>query len=223
MTEFLQKSAGRKPANRIARRVVALMAAAVVGVIAPLLVAAPAMAHNFYIESTPAIDEVLTTLPDEFIVTTNDNLLDLDGAVASFIMVVTGPDGLYYGDGCVTVQGASVSMPAALGPAGDYTLDWQVVSADGHTVSDSIPFQWQPAAGQEPTAQGTSTVPTCGGEAVTPPDTSTTGASDEAMTAILWIGGAVLAVALAVVVTLLLLRPKKNGDTEESPKGTPKE
>lgn len=189
-------------------RILALSAVAAFGLAASIAIATPAIAHNFYVSSTPGIDETLTAVPSEFIVTTNDNLLDLDGAVGGFFLKVTGPDGLYYGDGCVSVQGASASMPAALGPAGDYTLDWQVVSADGHTVSDRIPFTWQPAAGQESTTEGSTTVPNCGGEVVTAPRSPGTSASDDANADILWIGGAVLAVALAVVATLLLLRAR---------------
>lgn len=189
-------------------RILALSAVAAFGLAASIAIATPAIAHNFYVSSTPGIDETLTAVPSEFIVTTNDNLLDLDGAVGGFFLKVTGPDGLYYGDGCVSVQGASASMPAALGPAGDYTLDWQVVSADGHTVSDTIPFTWQPAAGQESTTEGSTTVPNCGGEVVTAPRSPGTSASDDANADILWIGGAVLAVALAVVATLLLLRAR---------------
>ena len=131
---------------RAGLRLVAVGAsAAALALVGALAIATPAMAHNYYASSTPGINETLTKLPDQFVVTTNDNLLDLDGA-GGFFMVVTGPDGLYFGDGCVTVNGASVTMPATLGPVGDYTLDWQVVSADGHTISDVIPFSWQPTS-----------------------------------------------------------------------------
>ena len=195
---------------RAGLRLVAVGAsAAALALVGALAIATPAMAHNYYASSTPGINETLTKLPDQFVVTTNDNLLDLDGEVGGFFLKVTGPDGLYYGDGCVSVQGPSASMPAALGPAGAYTLDWQVVSADGHTVSDTIPFQWQPATGQESTTQGSTTVPNCGGPVMTAPDKPAGSASDEVTNDILWIAGAVLAVALAIVATLLLLRPRK--------------
>lgn len=200
-----------------ALRFAALGAAAGITLVGALSVAAPAMAHNYYVDSTPGIDEVVTVLPEEFVVTTNDNLLELDGAVGGFLMTVEGPDGLYYGDGCVSVSGPSVAMPAALGPAGDYTLEWQVISADGHTVSGTVPFQWQPVAGQESAAQGTETVPNCGGPAVIPPNKSGASGTAEISTDILWIGGGVVALALAFVVTLLLLRPKKaSSDSSDS-------
>jgi methionine-rich copper-binding protein CopC len=174
--------------------------------------AAPASAHNFYVSSTPGIDETLTTLPDEFVVTTNDNLLDLGGNGNGFIIQVAGPDGLYYGDGCVTVSGPSVAMPAALGPAGDYLLTWQVISTDGHTVSGEVPFQWQPAADADTSTSGSATPPDCGrADAPPAPEEGTDAGAGQAgsMTDVLWIGGAVLAVLIAVGATLLLLRPRR--------------
>lgn len=195
----------------LARR---LSLAGLVAAAAVLVVASPALAHNFYVSSTPSENEVLTTLPDEFIVTTNDDLLDLGGAGGGFVMQVTDSDGLYYGDGCVTVSGPSVSMAAALGASGDYTLTWQVISADGHTVAGEIPFRWEPATDATASA-GAASPPTCG-EAASPggePDTvSTAGpvpdAAGSSVSDALWIGGAVVAVAIAIVATLLLLRRK---------------
>lgn len=202
------------PSRRVARTL-AFAAAGVFTLLAALTVAAPAFAHNYYVSSTPGVDEVLTTLPDQFTVTTNDNLLDLEGSVGGFLMKVTGPDGLYYGDGCVTVNGPSVSMPAALGPAGDYTLDWQVVSADGHTVSGTIPFQWQPSDGGDSASAGSSTVPNCGSDTTVAPDVSAGSAGDDVTTDILWIGGAIGVVAVVVIATLLLIRPKKKDESQQ--------
>lgn len=177
-------------------------------IVAVLAIATPAQAHNYYVSSTPGENEVLTTLPEEFTVTTNDNLLDLGGSNGGFVMEVKGPDGLYYGDGCVTVQGPSISVVAAIGPAGDYTLDWQVVSADGHTVSGQVPFSWQPGADDASASAGATTAPHCGaatpGEASPAPD-----AAGDSLGDVLWIGGAVVAVAIAAVATLLLFGRKK--------------
>lgn len=198
-----------------------LAMAGLVAAAAVLAVASPALAHNFYVSSTPGENEVLTTLPDEFIVTTNDNLLDLGGEGGGFVMQVVGPDGLYYGDGCVTVSGPSVSMAAVAGPAGDYTLTWQVISADGHTVSGEIPYRWEPAPGAAAPSTGAAAPPVCG-EATEPvpaasepgvtppvaPAPDAGGSADDTVTDALWIGGAVVAVAIAVVATLLLLRRK---------------
>ncbi len=185
-----------------------LSIAGILGVAAVIAVATPASAHNYYVSSTPGMNEVVTTLPDQFIVTTNDNLLELGDSSAGFIMEVEGPDGLYYSDGCVTVSGPSVSMAAALGPAGAYTMNWQVISADGHTVSGSVPFTWQPTADQA-LSTGVSTPPMCGKQAVPPGDSQSSTIPVEDL---LWIGGGVAAVAVAVLAVLFLLR-KKPEDT----------
>src|SRR5690606_38508275 len=75
--------------------------------------------------------------------------------------------GLFYGDGCLSVDGDTASMQAQLGEAGDYTLTFQVVSADGHPVSDTIDFTFDPADG-EAGAPGVAEAPVCGAAAAAP-------------------------------------------------------
>lgn len=188
------------------RRIAAGLGIALVAVLAT---ATPAWAHNYLVSSTPVEGEVLTALPEHFSVTTNEPLLDLSGEGSGFGLEIIDADGLYYGDGCVTVEGASVFADPVIGAAGSYTLVYQVVSADGHTVSDSFEFEWAPAAGFE-AAEGTASPGDCNGlynrgevEAETSGETSID------LSTVLWIGGAVGAVLIAVIVTLLLLRPKK--------------
>jgi len=200
----------------ILRRTSRVAAAAIaLGLAGAVAVAAPASAHNYLVSSSPAADAVVTEQPGTLSVTTNDDLLVLgdDGRAAG--LRVTGPDGLYYGDGCVTVLGPEASMPLELGAAGSYDVTWQVVSTDGHPVSGEYSFEWQPADGTA-VADGSETVPDCNGTvdvsgAAAPAD----GDSDEAAPSgadavpigdVLWIGGALVAVVAAVGVTLLVLR-----------------
>jgi len=188
------------------RRLAAILGIAAVAVLAT---ATPAWAHNYLVSSTPAEGEVLTTLPEHFSVTTNEPLLDLSGSGSGFGMEIIDADGLYYGDGCVTVEGASLFADPVIGTAGSYTLVYQVVSADGHTVSDSFEFEWAPADDVE-AAQGSASPGDCNGlynrgEV----ETDTPAAASIDLGTVLWIGGAIGAVLIAVVVTLLLLRPKK--------------
>lgn len=72
-------------------------------------------AHNHLVSATPAADSTVTEQPSELVLTTNDDLLVLasDGAAAA--LWVVGPDGGYYGDGCVSVVRPSASMPLELG------------------------------------------------------------------------------------------------------------
>ena len=180
--------------------------------------AAPAQAHNYLVASTPKAGEALTALPKVFTITTNGILLNIDGKGAGFALQVTDSAGKYYGDGCVAVENMVMSTPAALGAAGAYTMTWQAVSTDGHTVSDSFGFSWQPPTDFTPSA-GSSTGPDCNGTAsvnTTPaPDSGTTGVQTVdtgTLGTVLWIGGAILAVAAAVVLTLVITgRRKKPG------------
>ncbi|NQX25997.1 copper resistance protein CopC [Microbacteriaceae bacterium VKM Ac-2854] len=187
--------------------------AVVAGVGLALAAAVPAQAHNYLVSSTPTAGDTVTEQPATVSVTTNDNLLNLgDDGTAAAIQVV-GPDGLYYGDGCTTVLGPTASMPAELGAAGEYTVTWQVVSTDGHPVSDQFSFDWQPAQGQT-VGEGSATAPDCNGtvsvQTAVPSEESPSGTAEPALLGdVLWIGGGLLAVVVAVGVTLLILRRKR--------------
>lgn len=200
-------------------------ALAVIGLAAMALtfgVAAPASAHNYLVESTPTEGGTLTQLPEQFSITTNDELLDLGADAGGFGLQVQDADGLYYGDGCVAVDGPSMMSDAALGAPGAYLLTWQVVSIDGHTVSGEIRFAWEPDDITESSA-GSETAPVCGEDTEEPEpstaDESTTPpVDDEAApkeeqpadgTDLLWIGGAIAAVVVAGAVTMLVLSRKK--------------
>ena len=194
-----------------------LPAVAVLVGIAVLAVAGPAQAHNYLVASTPSEGQTLTALPDSFVITTNESLLVLDGQTGGFALQVTDAAGLHYETGCVTVEGPSMTMAdPRLGAAGAYTVEWQVVSEDGHSVSGSIPFTWQPPAGAEP-AEGSATSPTCGDAAPTSAPSQTAVAAPPATEApaairlgdVLWIGGAIVAVGIAVTVAILVMGRRK--------------
>jgi methionine-rich copper-binding protein CopC len=189
---------------------VLLLTATLLAVGAVGLTAAPASAHNVVIETTPSAGETLTELPEEFSIVTNEPLLSLEGG-NGFALRIRDSAGLYYGDGCVRIVDATMSATPALGAPGDYTVLWQAVSADGHTIDGEIPFTW---AG-EGDAVGLAAPPVCGAAGPQPtatsPATSEPGPGAEAPTAsgidlatVLWIGGALLAVGIAVAVAIAL-------------------
>ena len=200
--------------TRVRRGAIARLLAvgALVAAVPVLGLAAPASAHNYLVSSTPAAGETLTALPAQFSVTTNDTLLDLSGTGAGFGLLVQDAEGNYYGDGCFTISGASLSTDAALGAAGEYTLTWQLVSTDAHPVSGDYTFEWAPPAGFSP-SEGAAAAPTCGGENTVDVPTAEPEASGTDIAAVdsalPWIAGAVVAVGLAVGVTLFLVRPRK--------------
>ncbi|MET4158593.1 copper resistance CopC family protein [Agromyces sp. PvR057] len=177
-----------------------------------MLVAVPAMsasAHNSVVSTTPAEGEVVTEQPGTVSLTTNDALLDLGTGAA---LLVRGPDGLAYGDGCAVIDGATASSAVELGEAGTYTVIWQVVSTDGHPISGEWTFDWQPADG---VALGTGTdAPACGGDATSTAEPggdasdAADGADAEASgsTDLLWLGAGALVAVAAGVVTWLVVR-----------------
>ena len=68
--------------------------------------------------------------------------IDLAKAQSEFAaMTVVGPDGNLWSSGPPEVQGATVGVGLRpLGPAGRYTVNYRVTSADGHVVSGSWSF-----------------------------------------------------------------------------------
>jgi methionine-rich copper-binding protein CopC len=179
---------------------------------------AAAYAHNYLVGSTPTAGETLTVLPETFEIVTNEALLASAG-LGGFALEVRDADGLFYGDGCVVVDGPTMSTAAALGDAGDYTIIWQAVSGDGHTVSDELEFTWEPTDAATPAATGSETAPVCAaetdegtapaeeddGDAATPGAATTT--SDDSD--VVWIGGTASLIAVVVGITLWLTRRKK--------------
>jgi methionine-rich copper-binding protein CopC len=96
-----------------------------------------ASAHATRVSSQPADNAVLTAGPDQVSATFNEQLQTTFAAMA-----VVGPDGNVWSTGQPTVQGAVVSVGMRpLGPAGTYTVNYRVTSADGHVVSGSWSFR----------------------------------------------------------------------------------
>lgn len=200
--------------------------------------AVAAQAHSSLVDSTPAADSVVTELPAAFSVTTNEELLDLAGDASGFAIQVVDTAGRYYGDGCLTVSGSTLSMGASLGEPGEYRLYWQVVSTDGHPVSGDFGFSWQPSGDQTSTA-GLGAPPVCSENAeptptatpeATPPATPTptaTGIGTDAddtggmigTNSLVFIAVAVLGVLAAIAVIILAVRAlrglRRSGDNDD--------
>jgi methionine-rich copper-binding protein CopC len=172
---------------------------------AVLINAGPARAHSYIVDSTPTAGEIVTVLPERFEVVANEPLLDLGGNGSGFGIEIRDSAGLYYGDGCVTVDGAALSTRAAIGEPGSYRMTYQLVSADGHTVSGELAFEWRPEA-EFAASAGSATAGDCDGQYARGDGASEGGAESTDLTTVLWIGGTLLAIAAAVGITLLVLR-----------------
>ena len=193
---------------RVRRRVGAIAIGSLVVSASILGLASPAFAHNFLVSSTPAAGQTLTTLPSKFVITTNEALLDLSGHGAGFAFDIEDAQHRFYGDGCVTVDGSSMSTAPTIGAAGNYRVVWQIVSADGHIVSNQYTFTWAPSGAFTPSV-GTSHPQDCGGKSggTAPPDPhlgqNTSAQPSANLGLVLGIGGGV--VGLGVILTLVIL------------------
>ncbi len=146
----------------------AFLTAVVVVAVAFITWSAPiATGHNVVVETSPVAGSTISDSPVDIRIVTNDKLRDLTGTGSGFAIVVRDASGLYYGDGCVTVGDNDMSATADLGNAGDYTVTFQFVSADGHSLSDSFDFTFNPSPGHVP-ASGFEEAPQCGVEPIMP-------------------------------------------------------
>ncbi|WP_172802352.1 copper resistance CopC family protein [Agrococcus jejuensis] len=129
----------------------------------------PLPAHASIVDTNPQDGATITTLPETFTVTASEDVLAVEGSTSNVILI-TDQAGLYYGDGCTTASGPTLSTAATLGEAGVYTMRYGLVSADGHPIEGVVDFAWQP--GDDAAAvPGQSSAPTCG--ATTPSETPT--------------------------------------------------
>ena len=156
----------------MARRLMLAVATVTVALVGLGTMTLLASAHDQVIQTTPAAGETVSTGTIDVEILTSGELLDLGGNSSGFAITVSDEQGLFYGDGCVLVDGPSLSTVGSLGDTGDYTVTYQYVSGDGHTLSGQYSFRFErpddylPAAGQ---AQA----PVCGEEPVYPLESTT--------------------------------------------------
>lgn len=113
-----------------------LLAAALLVMVAAITGAPTASAHAVRTASDPADGATLTAGPARVSATFNEQL-----QTAFAAMTVVGPDGNLWSSSPPEVQGATVGVGLRpLGPAGRYTVNYRVTSADGHVVSGSWSF-----------------------------------------------------------------------------------
>lgn len=135
-------------ARRLGAALVAALALAVVG-------AAPAAAHNRILGSDPVDGATVARTPSALVLTFDEPAIAMGTQVS-----VTGPDGPV-AVGAPQLVDATVTQPLAAGaPAGRYTVDWRVTSADGHPITGSLAFTAQaPGEGQRDPAQPAAPAP----------------------------------------------------------------
>ncbi|KQR53349.1 hypothetical protein ASF88_00125 [Leifsonia sp. Leaf336] len=223
------------PTWRSRRRGVAAVGAMLVAAALALAPAAAASAHDYLVETSPASGATQTEPLTQVSLTFNDRVLDLTGDGKSAILQVSS-GGRYFETGCPTILDRGVSAPVTLGAAGAYTVNWQIVSADGHTVSGTYGFEYKPASGAAAASSGSAT-PTCGAPATpgdvvatpgavapTPGETVSTSApatapssTDSGLPLVIGIGIGIVVLALIGVVIVILTARRKPPQPPEGP------
>ncbi|WP_243769607.1 copper resistance CopC family protein [Amycolatopsis acidicola] len=147
-------------------------------------------AHNVLESSSPAAGASLTASPSTVELTFNE---PIESGFNE--LVVTGPDKTsQWQNGAATVSAEKISVPLRpLGPAGEYTVAYHIVSEDGHPVSGSYTFTLT-VAGTGTPAQGQSAV------AGAP-------AGDESTVPVwVWVAGGVVLLGAGVVIARRIAR-----------------
>lgn len=137
------------------------IAAAVLSMI--LGVGAPAFGHNSLTDSDPADGATVERAPEQVQLTF---LARLDPANAE--LAVTGPDGDPVETDQPVFDGSEVTIPLPAGPAGDYQVDYRVLSADGDWADGTVRFSV--TTGAQPTASPTPARSTAAPASTLPPE-----------------------------------------------------
>lgn len=149
--------------------------------------------HNELLGTDPPYGAHLAAGPARIILT-----FDLPAQRGFSTLIVTGPDHKQWQAGPATEDATTVSAPVRpLGPAGEYTVAWRIISADGHPVRGTFPFTLTTPG------PGTAAAPPAN---TGPPDNATTatGTGSAAPAGWPWLAGAgALLLALAGVVMAL--------------------
>ena len=98
--------------------------------------AAPASAHDAVISVAPASGSTVETAP-----ATVELVLGEPAIAIGTAILVLGPGGAIVSAGAPALVGATVSQGLVeTRPAGTYTVEWRVTSADGHPISGRFTF-----------------------------------------------------------------------------------
>ena len=195
-----------------------------------------ASAHDQLIESSPAADESVDVAPESATMTFSAEVQSegtLGPQVELFAVTAVEQTAVEL-ESAATADGSVVTQALPQLAAGDYALNWQVVSSDGHPISGTIPFTVSvgvaPAEGVAPSASasvGFGAAENTEGAAITNSDAGT---SDEASQSTAggsgippWAWVLMGLAGVAVVFVSFILFRRKAADLEASSAPKPEE
>ncbi|MEU7650469.1 copper resistance CopC family protein [Micromonospora taraxaci] len=124
------------PVPPLRRNAVRLGAAALAVLVALLVPAGPAWAHNSLRTATPVQQSTVTSAPTEIVL---EFMSRLDPTFTTIVLTDAAKRKVVTGEPVVAGAKSTVQVTDTL-PNGTYTVAYRVVSADGHPVQGSYPF-----------------------------------------------------------------------------------
>lgn len=196
-----------------------LLAALLLAAVAVWGLASPAAAHDELVSSDPAAEATLDALPDTLTLSFSGELLGGDDANE---VQVTDAAGTILNDGPAVVDGTTVTQGLAGAASGSIQVLWRVVSSDGHPISGEFSFTvaGAPVPTSAPTESATTepadtAAPTA---SAAPSSTPTPVPGQDAASPLPWIiGVAILVIVIALVLYLLVVRPRRDRTGSEPP------
>ena len=148
------RSLEQMPAHTSARDIRPLVAAivAVLFVVAALVFAPPASAHDELIGSDPAADSSIDALPGKLTLTFSAAIATDAGASE---VQVTDAEGRVLAEVAPVAQDNTLTQPLSGEASGAVTVLWKVVSSDGHPISGEFTFTVTAAPTPTETAEPT--------------------------------------------------------------------
>ncbi|WP_158879892.1 copper resistance CopC family protein [Amycolatopsis anabasis] len=169
-------------------------------VVAVLGTATPALAHNVLVSSDPAKDAKLETGPSKITLTFDAPVQPGDVNQVA----VTGPGGTQWTEGPVQVSSNVVTAQVRpLGPAGEYTIGYRILSADGHPVSSELKFTLTKAG------NGTPAPPSANNAAGTVAPGGGQDSGSDGVPVWVWIVGAVVVLGAGLALALRMGKSEK--------------
>ena len=161
--------------RRTTARPAALAAVFAALLAALLLLGAPAHAHDTLLESDPADGATLETSPEAITLTYSADILDVSPLVR-----ITDEDGEQLAEITPSIDGpvATAALEEPL-PAGESTIQWRVVSSDGHPIEGTFTVTVEQDAAEEP-ADEEAPAASDGGEDSAAQDTASDDAASDA-------------------------------------------
>lgn len=186
------------------RTLPAVLTTVLLAAAALLVPALPAAAHDELIGTDPASDAVLETLPEQITLSYSTDVLTDAGAT---VIEVTDAAGTSLTDGAPEVSGSEVTQALAGPASGTVTVQWRVVSSDGHPIDGEFAFsvpESTPTPAPTPSVTPSASATAAASEAASPAATTEVTIpleSDAPASPLPWI---LLVVALVIVAGVLV-------------------